>query len=323
MKKLYSLLLLLITPVLLQASPFPFDSDRNDVQIQNLKTDALARVRKHKLHGWCPSFKTEQMIDLIIKTKPKICVEIGVFEGASVYPTIRALQYNKDLGHPQGVVYAIDPWRNDEALKNHAPTSSHAIFWGRVDFRHVKNKFIKTLDAERMRGICTVIAKTSANAVADIPDNIDILHIDGNHTEPSSVQDVQLYLPKVKEGGYIWFGDISWPTTQKAQNLLLQECDLIYKFVASEDTPNDERVSYMLVQKRVKSKEVIPEPAKKVAPEPARETEDTPSKETPPSPVDPVSSKKSEKSEKKKRTHSDEAYPEDPYPYDPSIRDYC
>lgn len=282
MKKLCSLLLLAITPVLLQANAFPFNSDMNDAQIKHLKNHTLTNVRNQIFDGWCPVLKADQMMDLIINTKPKVCVEIGVFGGASVYPTIMALRYNKHIGHPQGFIYAIDPWRNDEAVKNYTSTDVNADWWGRVDLREIKNKFIRTMAAEQIQDTCIVVPKTSADAAAEIPNDIDILHIDGNHTEASSVLDVQLYLPKVREGGYIWFDDIAWPTTQKAQDLLLQECDLIYKFISPQDAPKDQQASYMLVQKRIKPKAV------------AEETKDTSSKESSPSSVQPASSKSSE-----------------------------
>jgi len=68
---------------------------------------------------------------------------------------------------------------------------------------------------------------------------IDILHIDGNHEEESSCKDVELYLPRVKKGGYVWFDDANWHQTQKAINLLQNKfnCKLIDK--AKSDDPNN------------------------------------------------------------------------------------
>ena len=47
------------------------------------------------------------------------------------------------------------------------------------------------------------------------------MHLDGNHSELLSCRDVELWAPLVAENGYILFDDSSWPTTQAAQQLLL------------------------------------------------------------------------------------------------------
>jgi hypothetical protein len=48
----------------------------------------------------------------------------------------------------------------------------------------------------------------------------------------------------VKEGGYIWFDDISWATTKKAISLLLEKCDILYQH-------QDDKCSFALFRKRV------------------------------------------------------------------------
>ena len=69
---------------------------------------------------------------------------------------------------------------------------------------------------------------TSAKAVEEFEDeSIDILHIDGNHTEDSAYFDAVHWLPKVKQGGYIWFDDVNWSTTNKAVRYMKDYCTLI------------------------------------------------------------------------------------------------
>ena len=74
-------------------------------------------------------------------------------------------------------------------------------------------------------------------------ESIDFLHIDGNHSEESSVFDVTYWLPKVKKGGVICFDDAWWESTQKAIKLLLQDCDLM-----EESSPKRQ---YIFVKKRL------------------------------------------------------------------------
>lgn len=68
---------------------------------------------------------------------------------------------------------------------------------------------------------------TSEQAVLQFPDeSINILHIDGNHTEQIALADAKMFLPKVKKGGYIWFDDVNWSSTNKAVQFLTENCTL-------------------------------------------------------------------------------------------------
>ena len=46
-----------------------------------------------KIPGWCTLEKADKLMQLIYDTQPKICIEIGVFGGSSIYPTASALKY--------------------------------------------------------------------------------------------------------------------------------------------------------------------------------------------------------------------------------------
>ena len=73
---------------------------------------------------------------------------------------------------------------------------------------------------------CLILKVTSKKA-APLIGTIDMLHIDGNHEPHVAEQDVRLYLPKVRQGGYIWFNDAQWHTLQPAIDLLSLSCDVV------------------------------------------------------------------------------------------------
>jgi hypothetical protein len=69
--------------------------------------------------------------------------------------------------------------------------------------------------------LCNVIRQKSDRfhyQWADAP--IDILHIDGNHSEEKSVRDVLLWSSSVSPLGAVVMDDTDWQTTQKAVKLL-------------------------------------------------------------------------------------------------------
>lgn len=98
--------------------------------------------------------------------------------------------------------------------------------WNGVNLNQVYLSYMVMLNKYEIADYCITLKTTSEKAAPEI-DSIDILYIDGNHSEASSLLDVNLYLPKVHSGGYIWFDDASWPRTQKARDLLLESCDYV------------------------------------------------------------------------------------------------
>jgi hypothetical protein len=56
-------------------------------------------------------------------------------------------------------------------------------------------------------------------------DEVDVLHIDGNHSEEQSTADVHMWLPKIRSGGLVWFDDTDWKSTENARRLLAERCE--------------------------------------------------------------------------------------------------
>ncbi|KPK32767.1 MAG: hypothetical protein AMS24_03205 [Chlamydiae bacterium SM23_39] len=176
-----------------------------------------------KIPGWCTVEKSEKMMNLIYNASPEICVEIGVFGGSSVYPTAMALKFlNK------GKIYAIDPWENNECVEGYDKNDPNYIWWNKINLNKIYKSFKKMININKLSSFCQIMKMTSENAVNFFKDeSIDILHIDGNHTEQKSFLDVQNFLPKVKKGGFIWFDDANWNTTSKAINYLQENCEFL------------------------------------------------------------------------------------------------
>jgi predicted O-methyltransferase YrrM len=186
------------------------------------KKEVLLYQEEQYILGWCSREKAEKLMDLIFDTHPKICVEIGVFGGSSIYPTASALKYLKN-----GIVYAIDPWSKEECLKGYAPGDPNYGWWDMLDQEKIYEGFQAMLNRFDLASFCKTLRMTSEQAVLQFQDEtIDILHIDGNHTEQVALADARMFLPKVKKGGYIWFDDANWSTTNKAVQYLIENCSL-------------------------------------------------------------------------------------------------
>jgi len=193
--------------------------------MKNLNKEISAVLKD--IQGWCSEDKASKIASLIINEKPKLCVEIGVFGGASLIPQAMALKFNK-----KGIIYGIDPWANTSALEEMVD-EKHKEWWNKIDLEYIYEHCKKNVSDNKLNDYCVLIRDKSENVVNQFQDNsIDLLHIDGNHSEAVSYTDSTLYLPKVKSGGIILFDDIWWtendmPTTRKAVVFLLESCDKI------------------------------------------------------------------------------------------------
>ena len=173
------------------------------------------------LEGWCSEEKATKLYTLITWTRPQKVVEIGVFGGKSLIAQAFAL---KDNGG--GKIIGIDSWSKEDCLE--AMVDAAAIdWWSKLDYDYIYNGCVNAISVNGLNDYVELIKKKSADCVDLVGNDIDILHIDGNHEEFSSCRDVKLYLPKLKVGGFLWFDDAGWKQTQKAIKLIEEEFKLV------------------------------------------------------------------------------------------------
>jgi len=179
------------------------------------------------MEGFCSKEKAENFIDLVIDVEPELCVEIGVYAGASLFPVAAALKY---LG--KGTVIGIDAWDVDQAIKGLHPVRDKIDYtwWKGVDFDHLIDTYNTIIHRYGLRDYVLTIrapSKTAAMCCAEI----DILHIDGNLGEAGTLSDIAVYLPRVRPGGYIWIGDALKHRRQKP----IEELEAVAELVKSID----------------------------------------------------------------------------------------
>lgn len=115
-------------------------------------------------------------------------IEIGVYEGvntAIIASSINAI----------GKLYAIDPF-----------------FKGKLGICYHEKIARKHAKAAGVFNKINFIAKFSFDAANDIPNNIDFIFVDGDHSLEGIKKDWELYAGKVKSGGIIALHDTSIPS---------------------------------------------------------------------------------------------------------------
>jgi Predicted O-methyltransferase len=179
------------------------------------------------LDGWCSKEKGSILVDLVLKTKPEIIVEIGVWGGKSLVPMAYALKVNG-----RGRIVGIDPWSNQASVEEVANPDNKA-FWAHVNHTAVMNGLIEKMREFNLENEIELIRATSEEATPI--EEIDILHVDGNHSDKTSYFDVVKWGPLVKKGGWIIFDDMTWYengkyTTARAVEWLNMHCIKLAQF---------------------------------------------------------------------------------------------
>jgi len=128
--------------------------------------------------------------DLVATLKPRHLVELGVDRGESYFAFCQSATENKTGTR----CFGIDTWRGDQ----------HAGGYDETTFAQVS-----PYNRANYQAFSTLIRANFDDAVQRFVDgSIDLLHIDGLHTEEAVRHDFDTWLPKVRPGGIILLHDV-------------------------------------------------------------------------------------------------------------------
>lgn len=181
--------------------------------VTRMKYEALSAMST--LEGWCSFNKGSLLIDMVLMTDPQVIVEIGVWGGKSLIPMAFALRENGS-----GLIYGIDPWSSNESVKGMDGINKE--WWSQVNHQKILDGLVQKINQYGLKNQVVLIRQTSMQTEPIY--DIGLLHIDGNHSEDCSYNDVVKWVPLVKRGGIIIFDDVTWGTTGKAVQWLDENC---------------------------------------------------------------------------------------------------
>jgi predicted O-methyltransferase YrrM len=184
------------------------------------------RVIEYLKNSWCSEDKATLLLEVVVLTRPGVCVDVGAFTGSSTLPMLAGLQF---VRHGRG--YAVEAWSNDESILGLPAADVNRTWWASVDMTAVRTQFDDMLDAWSLRDWCEVLPIASADAVPRLP-AIDFVHLDGNFSEEGAWQDSERFLPKVEPGGYILLSNALVSVAGKSTKMralwsLFDRCDVV------------------------------------------------------------------------------------------------
>jgi predicted O-methyltransferase YrrM len=174
----------------------------------NKIAELLSDTRQPRLEGWATQEKGYALAATAFALRPRVAVEIGVWAGRSLFPVALALQ---EIG--AGRILAIDPWQSQASVEGYS--SENKIWWETVaNHDHAFNQFNETSKALYLQHFIEIHRQRSDDA--KVPPVIDLLHIDGQHTEQAR-KDVARFGSKVRVGGIVFMDDLSWKNEGRAE----------------------------------------------------------------------------------------------------------
>jgi len=158
--------------------------------------------------GFCWEEKALKLAEVVWTFHPRISIEIGVFGGKSFMPMAAAVTYI-DQGRNRHRCYGIDVWEIEEASKNYEKNDKD--FWSNQNMLNMTyEQSLKYVEELNSNCVC-LIKTTSQDFIKNFKDGeIDFLHIDGNHSEEESYNDIVNWWPKMAKNGILVLDDIGW-----------------------------------------------------------------------------------------------------------------
>ena len=128
--------------------------------------------------------------DLVATLRPALLVELGVDRGESYFTFCQSADENRSGTRCVG----IDTWRGDQ----------HAGGYDETTFAEVVEH-----NRANYGSFSTLLRSDFDDALSQFePGSIDVLHIDGLHTEAAVRHDVDSWLPKLRAGGILLLHDV-------------------------------------------------------------------------------------------------------------------
>lgn len=129
--------------------------------------------------------------DLVATVKPRLFLELGTDRGESYFAFCQSVAENNTGTR----CFAVDTWRGDEQAGGYDETT----------FREVSEH-----NAAHYAAFSTLLRCRFDDALARFaPESINLLHLDGLHTEAAVRHDVEAWLPKLRPGGIFLMHDVS------------------------------------------------------------------------------------------------------------------
>jgi hypothetical protein len=129
--------------------------------------------------------------DLVARLRPRMLVELGTDRGESYFAFCQSAAENQTGSR----CFAVDHWRGD----------SHAGLYDETTFEQVAAH-----NREHYESFSRLLRMDFEEPLSHFADeSVDVLHLDGLHTEEAVRRDLDFWLPKLRPGGLLLLHDVA------------------------------------------------------------------------------------------------------------------
>ncbi len=157
--------------------------------------EAMRRV--HAVDGWLSKEEAELLYKMARNAEGAV-IEIGSWQGRSTV----ALALGAAAGRG-ATVYAVDSFAGPQSGAFRTTLEHDA-----ADHPCSPERLRANLDAAGVNGQVKIVPKASQEALGDVPEQCGLLFIDGDHRYEAVCRDLDLYLPRVRQGGFVVLHDV-------------------------------------------------------------------------------------------------------------------
>lgn len=167
------------------------------------------------LPGWCTPDKAKRLMRIAKWRAPEIAVEVGVHGGRSLVALAMGVKF-AGLGHIDG----IDSYSAVDCLEGEQSDVDKQL-WSATEYETLHTSALSGLTLHDLNDAARIVRKRADDAVHDYADgSIDLIHLDGNHSELVSCRDVATWLPKMRSISTWICDDTNWASMKKALGML-------------------------------------------------------------------------------------------------------
>ena len=179
--------------------------------------------------GW--EKRTDLMSFLIYYFNLKTTLDLGVFTGGSLFP--QAKIHNKYTG---GVVYGVDPYTMD-GMTHHDCNDpeflkQQQIRLNSINVEEIYQYILNLIKTLKYKNNIIFLRQSSIQAISYFKENnifFDLMSIDGSHDTKDVMSDIELYVPRLNDKGFLVMDDINWNTVKPAYEEVKRQLSLVYE----------------------------------------------------------------------------------------------
>ena len=129
--------------------------------------------------------------DVVATLRPKLLVELGADRGESYFSFCQSIEEN----HTGTRCFAVDTWQGDQQAGGYDETTFDEVSQHNSQHYAAFSKLLRCSFDEALEHFAA--------------ESIDLLHLDGLHTEEAVRHDLEAWLPRIRPGGILLMHDIS------------------------------------------------------------------------------------------------------------------